>query len=507
MMTEHVHGHASNELIVKSIGIDTYHENIIYMREDCPICRSEGFTALTRVEVAVNGKSIVATLNVVYSDLLHHHEAGLSKHAMKQLAAKEGDAIRIMHLKPIESLGKVRAKMYGKELDQHSYNEIIADIVSGKYSNIELSAFVSSCADDKLTVNEIISLTRAMISSGERIKWEKEMVLDKHCAGGLPGNRTTPIVVSIVAAAGLTIPKTSSKAITSPAGTADVMEVMTLVNLSMEEMKNVVAKENGCLVGGGSMRLSPADDILISVEKALDVDSEGQMIASVLSKKAAAGSTHVLIDIPVGKTAKVRTHEEGLRLQYYFKAVGEAIGLNISVLFSDGLQPVGKGIGPALEAMNVLSVLRNDKDCPKDLRIRSLDLAAALLSISGKFKIGEERKIAEEILESGKALQKFMSICNAQGGFKEPQFARYRFDVLSDKKGKVKEIDNRKLARIAKLAGAPQSSRAGVWFNAPLNRGVAVGDILFSIYADSEGELTYAKEYMESIHDLILIEQ
>jgi thymidine phosphorylase len=502
---EHTSEHESHELIVKSIGIDTYHENIIYMRNDCHICRSEGFTALTRVVVSINGKSIVATLNVVYSELLHHNEAALSKHAMEQLDVKDGDKIRIIHLKPIESLGKVRAKMYGKELDEQSYNEIILDIVAGKYSNIELSAFVSACADDKMTINEIIALTRAMINSGKRINWNKELVLDKHCAGGLPGNRTSPIVVSIVAAAGLTIPKTSSKAITSPAGTADTMEVMTRVDLTIEEMKRVVEKENGCLVWGGSVQLSPADDILISVEKALDVDSEGQMIASVLSKKAAAGSTHVLIDIPVGKTAKVRTKEEALRLQYYFKAVGEAIGLNISVLIKDGAQPVGTGIGPSLEAMNVLSVLRNEKNCPQDLKLRSMELASELLTMSGKFKKGEENMIAREILESGKALNKFMAICEAQGGFTEPEYGKYRFDVLSEKSGVIKEIDNRKLARIAKLAGAPKSHRAGLWCNTQLNSKTSKGDLLFSIYAEAKGELEYAKDYLKSINDLIII--
>lgn len=506
MNMDHMNEHASNNLIVKSIGIDTYHENIIYMREDCHICRSEGFTALTRLVVSTNGKSIIATLNVVYSDLLHHNEAGLSKHAMKQLAAKDGDTIRVIHLKPIESLSKVRAKMYGKELDELSYNEIVSDIVAGKYSNIELSAFVSACADDKMTVNEITSLTRAMINSGRKLTWNKGMVLDKHCAGGLPGNRTSPIVVSIVAAAGLTIPKTSSKAITSPAGTADTVEVMTRVDLSIEEMKAVVDKENGCLIWGGSVQLSPADDILISVEKALDVDSEGQMIASVLSKKAAAGSTHVLIDIPVGKTAKVRTKEEALRLQFYFKAVGEAIGLNVSVIITDGTQPIGKGIGPALEAMNVLSVLRNEKDCPQDLKLRSIELASELFTMSGEFKKGEERKIAQEILESGKALKKFMAICETQGGFKEPRFAKYRFDVLSEKSGIIREIDNRKLARIAKLAGAPKSSRAGVWFSAALNTGVTTGEILFSIYADAKGELDYAIDYMKANNKIISIE-
>jgi thymidine phosphorylase len=493
-------------LIVKPIGIDTYHENIVYMREDCHICRSEGFTALTRVVVNFDRRNIVATLNVIYSNLLHHNEAGLSKHAMEQLRVKDGDKITISHLHPIESLSKVRAKMYGKELDDNAYSEIITDIVAGNYSNIELSAFVSVCADDNLSVNEITSLTRAMIHTGERLNWHKDMVLDKHCAGGLPGNRTSPIVVSIVAAAGLTIPKTSSKAITSPAGTADTMEVMTRVDLSIEEMKKVVEKENGCFVWGGSMQLSPADDILIAVEKSLDVDSEGQMIASVLSKKVSAGSTHVLIDIPVGKTAKVRSKEQALHLQYYFKAVGEAVGITVNVVITDGSQPVGKGIGPALEAMNVLSVLRNEKDCSQDLKNRSLELAGELLAMSGKFKKGEEIKIAREILESGKALDKFMAICKAQGRFTEPKLGEYRFDVLAKKNGIIMEIDNRKLARIAKLAGAPKSPGAGVLFNAPLGMKISKGDLLLSIYAEAKGELEYAKEYLNSINDLIIIE-
>ncbi|MBI2271941.1 MAG: thymidine phosphorylase family protein [Bacteroidetes bacterium] len=491
MNSQHLH-----KLSVKDIGIDTYRENTIYMRADCHICKSEGFKALTRVVVNFNGKSIIATINVVYSEIIHHNEAGLSKEAMKRLEVKDNDEVIITHLDHIESLSRVRAKIYGKELDENSFHEIISDIVAGRYSNIELSAFVSSCADDNLSVNEIISLTKAMINTGEKISWNKSMVLDKHCVGGLPGNRTTPIVVSIVAAAGLMIPKTSSKAITSPAGTADVMDAITRVDLTIEEMRKVVEKENGCFVGGGSMQLSPADDILISVERALDIDSEGQMIASVLSKKMAAGSTHVLIDIPVGKTAKVRSNEEALHLQYYFKAVGEAIGLTVNVLITDGSQPVGKGIGPALEAMEILSVLRNETSCPKDLKERSLILAGELLSMSGKFEQGKEKQIAKEILESGRALEKFLSICNTQGGFTEPRAGQYRFDVLSEKNGIVTEIDNRKLARIAKLAGAPKSPGAGVLFNAPLDMKISKGDFLFSIYSDAKGQLEYAIEYM-----------
>lgn len=494
-----------HKLIVKDIGIDAYRENIIFMRADCHVCISEGFTALTRLIVHKNGNKIIATLNVVNSEIIEPGTIGLSIEAMERLGVKDGDEIFISHLHPIESLSKVRAKIYGQELDESSYNQIIQDVVAGHYSNIEIAAFVSACAGDNMTVNEIIALTKAMINSGTKMQWTKKIILDKHCVGGLPGNRTTPIVVSIIAAAGLTIPKTSSRAITSPAGTADTIETMTKVNLSIEKIKEVVEKEGGCFAWGGAVKLSPADDLLIAVEKALNIDSEGQMVASVLSKKAATGSTHVVIDIPVGPTAKVRSQKEALKLLYYFKAVSEEIGIHAEVIVTDGTQPVGKGIGPSLEALDVLSVLQNKINAPVDLKERAINLSAALLKLSGQYEAGKELIIARTLLENGEAYKKFIKICEAQGGFNAPSIAKYHFEVLSEKEGVVKSIDNRKLAQIAKLAGAPKVPSAGVLYNAPLEKKINKGDLLFSIYAESIGELEYAKEYLNSLNSLIEI--
>lgn len=505
MISKELDSDPPHTLTIKSLGIDTYRENIIFMRADCHICQSEGFTALTRVVVHHQDNSIIATLNVVHSDMLHHNEASLSMEALKRLNVKDGDIIGITHLKPIESLHKVRAKIYGKELNDMDFTSIISDVVLGHYSNIEIAAFVSSCAGDNLTVNEMIGLTKAMIASGNKIKWKKNIILDKHCVGGLPGNRTTPIIVSIVAAAGLTIPKTSSRAITSPAGTADTMETMTPVNLTFDELQKVVVKEGGCIAWGGAVNLSPADDLLIAVEKSLEVDSEGQMIASVLSKKAAAGSTHVVIDIPVGPTAKVRSQEVALKLQYYFKAVSEAIGIHTEIVITDGTQPVGKGIGPSLEAFDVLAVLQNKVNAPLDLKERAITLSAALFKLSGKYEAGTELTAARTILENGEAYKKFIAICNAQGGFKEPVLAIQRFDVIAETEGIVKSIDNRKLARIAKLAGAPKAPSAGILYNAELGKKISKGDLLFSIYAESTGEMDYAKEYLNSLNALIEI--
>ncbi|WP_431128289.1 thymidine phosphorylase family protein [Flagellimonas flava] len=497
----------SNILKYKHLGIYTQNENVAYMRKDCHVCISEGFEALTRIRVSTLNSSIVASLHVVSSEILQPGEIALSETAADKLKVIESGTLYVSHLEPIESLGLVRAKIYNQELDYQAYHNIITDIIEGDYSNIHLSAFITACAGNRMNVNEIISLTKAMISSGKQLDWKKDIVVDKHCIGGLPGNRTTPIVVSIVAAHGLTMPKTSSRAITSPAGTADTMEVLTNVTLSPEEIKKVVEQEGGCFVWGGTAELSPADDILIKVEKALDIDSEGQLIASVLSKKAAAGASHVVIDIPVGKTAKVRSEKAALQLQEFMETVGEAIGLKVKVVITDGLQPVGRGIGPNLEAADVISVLQNEEKAPQDLKERSLTLAGEILELSGEAAQGMGKNVARNVLESGKAHEKFKAICVAQGRFSRPMMAPYHFEMHAPKCGIIKGIDNRKIAKLAKLSGAPQSKTAGILLNVRLNQEVEKGQLLYILYAESQGELNYALEYYDNQNDIIEIEQ
>mgnify|MGYP003676837914 FL=1 len=496
----------SNILKYKPLGIYTQNENVVYMREDCHVCISEGFEALTRIRVSKVSTSVVASLHIITSDVLRHGEIGLSQVAAKKLKVSDGETLYVSHLEPIESLSYVRAKIYNQKLDYKAYKDIITDIIEGDYSNIHLSAFITACAGDRMDIDEISDLTKAMIASGKQLDWNKEIVVDKHCIGGLPGNRTTPIVVAIAAAYGLTMPKTSSRAITSPAGTADTMEVLTNVTLSGEEIKRVVEQEGGCLAWGGTAQLSPADDILIKVEKALDIDSEGQLIASVLSKKAAAGSTHVVIDIPVGETAKVRSEEAAQKLKEHMEAVGDAVGLKIKVVITDGSQPVGKGIGPNLEAVDVLLVLQNKEDAPQDLKERALLLAGELLELSEKVETGKGLETAKELLESGKAYQKFEAICKAQGRFSKTYVAPYQFEMHAPTSGTVKKINNRKIAKLAKLSGAPQSKLAGISMNVRLGDAIDKGELLYKLHAETTGELNYALEYYENHDDIIEIE-
>jgi thymidine phosphorylase len=494
-------------LKLRKLGIDSYTENIIYIRADSQVCISEGFKAETRLLVSRNGSSIIASLNMVNSPLLNTEEASLSEIAFQRLGAQDGDSVQVNHLEPIESLRSVRAKIYGNMLSEEAYYTIIHDITNGRYSDIQLSAFITACSGPgRMKLQEIVSLTKAMISTGEIMKWPSQIVVDKHCIGGLPGNRTTPIVVAIIAAAGLCIPKTSSRAITSPAGTADMMEVFTRVNISPEEMRKVVEKEGGCLAWGGDVKLSPADDILIQVERALDLDSEPQLIASVLSKKAAAGSNHVLLDIPVGATAKVRSWEIAQELKKKFEKVAAKIGIKVRCFLSDGSQPVGRGIGPVPEAIDVLSVLKNAADAPQDLRSRSLAIAAEILEMAGNADKGKAYAMAEDILTSGRAFQKFRAICEAQGRYSEPSPAPYFLTVCSETEGTITGINNRLLSMIAKLAGAPADKGAGLYCYKQLGQKITKGEPLLRIYSSSEGTLKYALQFFEKHPDIIQIQ-
>lgn len=495
-----------HQLTLKRMGIDTHQELVIYMRRDCYICRSEGFEALSRLRVYTQTAKIIATLNVVDGELLSENEVGLSEAAWQLLNPRPGEKATLIHTKPIPSFSFIRQKLFGTRLNKADMQCIITDIAQGRYTPIHMSAFISACIGNQLDTDEMIFLTQAMVQAGDVLNWDTDIVVDKHCIGGLPGNRTTPIIVSIVAANGLIMPKTSSRAITSPAGTSDAVEVVTPVNLDIHLLKKVVKQEGACLAWGGSVNLSPADDILIHVERVLDIDSEGQLVPSILSKKLAAGSTHVLIDIPVGPTAKIRDQTEAQKLAKQLVKIGKAVNLKVKTLITDGTQPIGYGIGPALEMRDVLAVLQNEKMAPQDLRMRALVLAGKILEMGGKAKKGQGYNLAMQTLDSGLAFKKFVSICKAQGGMTFPKLAKYQHEIKAHRSGIFAYINNRFIAKLAKLAGAPTAKMAGLDFHVKLGQKITKGDVIFTIHAEAPGELQYALTFLKNHPNEIRIE-
>jgi len=490
---------ATARLALRRVRIDTYHENVAYMHRDCEVYRAEDFKALSKIEIRTNGHHVLATLNVVDDvNIVGYGELGLSRSAFEQLGVEDGHEASVAQAEPPESIGALHRKLSGERLGRADFRSIVHDIASHQYSKIELTAFVVACNRDELDREEVYFLTEAMIEAGRKLDWQEKLVVDKHCIGGIPGNRTSMLVVPIVAAHGMLFPKTSSRAITSPAGTADTMEVLANVELSVDQLAQIVRQHRGCLAWGGTADLSPADDVLISVERPLALDSPGQMVASILSKKIAAGSTHLVLDIPIGPTAKVRSMPEAQRLRRLFEYVAHRTNLSLDVVITDGRQPIGNGIGPVLEARDVMRVLQNDPLAPADLRQKALRLAGRLLECDPDVRGGDGFAIARDILDSGRALAKMNDIIAAQGstGFDhlEPGLGPLSFEVHADRDGHVSSIDNLQLARIAGLAGAPKVKNAGVDLLHKLGDKVGSGDLLYRVHAAFGADLEFARQ-------------
>ncbi|HEU0203119.1 MAG TPA: thymidine phosphorylase family protein, partial [Burkholderiaceae bacterium] len=461
-------------------------------------------------------RPILATLNVVDdARLLGECELGLSEEAFARLGVPEGSSVEIAQAEPPPSVAALRRKIDGARLAREDYAAIVRDIAAHKYSKIELAAFVVAMQHASVDADEVLYLTEAMVAAGTRIQWldagnadTNGRIVDKHCIGGIPGNRTSMLIVPIVAAyareraasgatAGLRMPKTSSRAITSPAGTADTMECLADVELPIARLRAIVQAQHACLAWGGRARLSPADDVLIAVSRPLALDSPAQMVASILSKKIAAGSTHLLLDIPLGPTAKVRRAEDARRLRDLFFHVAVRLGLTVEIVLTDGRQPIGAGIGPALEARDVMRVLHDDPLAPPDLREKSVRLAGRVLELDPAVPAGNGGTMAQSILASGRAAAAMDALIEAQGrrvfDWRAPQLSPLVFDVPAERAGVVAAIDNLRLAQIARLAGAPQSKSAGVDLFHKLGARVARGTPLYRIHAGNPADLQFAR--------------
>jgi len=488
-------------LTLRRVGLQTYGEYVAFLSSACRTYKPESFVNINKIEVrGSSGRTIIATLNIVENgDLLDPYSLGLSSNAFAALGIAEKSQVTINLARPPRSMDFVRSKVRGETLHADQIKEIITDIAAHRYSKTEIAAFIVASAAF-LTGDEVLALTRAMADVGTRISWKKApcnftTVMDKHCVGGIPGNRTSMIVVPIVAACGLPIPKTSSRAITSPAGTADTMEVLANVDVDLARMQQVVGTHKGCLVWGGHVNLSPADDVLISVERPLSIDTPEQMVASILSKKVAAGSTHLLIDIPVGPSAKVRSAQEAARLTKLFNFVGRAIGIEVDIMVTDGTQPVGNGIGPALEARDVMAVLRNDPNAPADLRERAILLAGRILEFDPSLKGGAGIPLARQKLANGDALATMQKIMAAQGPPpKDVVLGDHVREICSLFSGHVTQIDCERIGRIARLAGAPTSKGAGIDLLKKVGEAVKAGEPLYRIHAAVDTDFMFATE-------------
>ncbi|MGE7468862.1 phosphonate metabolism protein/1,5-bisphosphokinase (PRPP-forming) PhnN [Bosea sp. NPDC003192] len=492
---------AANTMRLRRLPLFAGRAHCAYLPAKGEIVNGFDYLGPGRLEISGVGASIRSNVQVVDSPaLLGGDEIGLSAEAFDELGLVEGSEVTIRRTPSPESRAALTRKIQGGELTEEQYHTLIRDIVEARYPDGEVAAFLVA-ATQKLSDDEVIALARVRTRFAQKITWPDKIVVDKHSMGGIPGSRITLIVVPIVAAHGaFLMPKTSSRAITSAAGTADAMEALARVELNPAELRACVEKARGSIAWNGRLNHSVVDDVMNAITRPLGIDSNRWSVASILSKKLTAGSTHVIVDLPYGPRAKLRSEAEAAELAQLFETVGAGLGLVVNAFPTDGSRPIGRGIGPALECRDVDWVLDNDPQAPADLVEKALFFASRILAWDpalGSVAAGRER--AEGLLRSGAARAAFERIIDAQGR-REPPVAPGLLvhTVRSPKAGTVSEIDGWAVAGIARRAGAPFDKAAGIDLRRHVGDSVAVGDPLFAIHASASSDLDEARAMADS---------
>lgn len=402
--------------------------------------------------------------------------------------------------KHLDAVKAIQKKLLGKKLSYQEIYKLMDEISNNHLSDVLTTYFVAASFKEGFSTEELYHFTKAMVETGTKLKFEG-IVADKHSTGGVAGTRTTMIVVPIIAAAGFKIPKTSSRAITTPAGTADVMEVLANVVFKPKEITKIVESIGGCIVWGGHLGIAPADDIIIRIEEPLSFESFDKVIISIMAKKVAVSTNHLVLDIPVGKTMKIRHFTDAEKVAQKFKMLGAHFGMKVIADVNETLQPAGRGIGPSLEARDVLYVLEQKEERSLDLEAKALRLAGKLLDICYKDahieKNGEDE--AKHILSSGKALAKFKEIVKAQGGnpnitSSKVKMAREKLEIRSTESGRIKEVNNYNLNMLAKILGAPADKFAGIYLLKKLDEKVDKNEPILIFYSDDKYRLKEARD-------------
>jgi AMP phosphorylase len=424
-------------------------------------------------------------------------QLGVFRETIRATHLHTGDPVTVELLGRPPSVTAIIKKLQGKSLTDLEIESIVRDIVDHRLGTIEVTYFMASSFVKPYSLRELIALTRAMAQTGEQLQLPGRRVVDKHSVGGLAGNRTTMLVVPIVASLGLTIPKTSSRAITSPAGTADTMEVLAPVTFPMTAIRRIIQRTNACLIWGGGLAIAPADDLIIRVSRPLSFEPFDKMIVSILAKKVAMGVRFLVIDMPVGPSVKVTDFATAHVLARKFDRVASAFGIKVKVLPTEAKEPVGRGIGPQLEARDILRVLQQKENRPRDLETKAVRLSGELLELAGRARRGKGAGLALDSLRSGRAWKTMQSIIRAQGGNPGvdaetlPQ-SNIRVRITADRSGTIVAVNNRAVDHVAKTLGAPESKLAGLYLHRRLGETVERGQKLLTLYAPTRDRLTLA---------------
>ena len=484
-------------LSLKHIAVNSFNENIVYLHKDCNAYKLDDIKNLTKVEVHGGSAPLFAFLEIVNDpDFVSPDELGLNTEAFTALNLPEGANVNISLAGFPPSLSSVQRKVAGNILSSSEYSSIIRDITDKRYSNMDISSFLVA-SGSFMTASEVLSLTEALVGD-DVIRWDDEnIVVDHHCLGGVPGNKTDIIITAIVAAYGLPIPKTASRSLTSCAGVADTFSVLANVDISEDKLHQLIKEHRGAIADYNTLPIAPASKIIASVERAIGITQQQHIVAEILAIKLATGITHLVLDIPVGSTSRIKSTNEAMRIRKLVEYIGDMLSIEIDAVITDGSEPIGNGIGAVLEARDVMKILRNKEDAPQDLLEKSLFLAGRILEFDPKLRGGQGYHVAKEILTSGRALETLSRIIYAQGKASQAQLGHLTRDIISAKSGVVESIDNKRINKIGILAGASQYPGAGLDLLKKVGDVVESGEPLYRIHSVTSSDFAFANSFVD----------
>ncbi len=403
----------------------------------------------------------------------------------------------------------ISKKKQGVTLNEAEIQFVVQGFTAGEIPDYQMSAFLMAVYFKGMSEAETNAFTLAMAHSGDMVDLSplKGIKVDKHSTGGV-GDKTSLIIGPVVAHLGVTVAKMSGRGLGHTGGTIDKLEAIPGLQTSLapEDFIRIV-NENGLCIAGQSGNLAPADKKIYALrDVTATVDSIPLIAASIMSKKLAAGSDCILLDVKTGSGAFMKTTEESIALAQAMVNIGEGCGRKTVALITDMDVPLGHAIGNSLELMEVVDVLSGRG--PKDLTDICIELAANMLFLAGKGDLETCKAMAETTIMEGRALYKLADMVQAQGGdrkyIEEPSLfpkAAHTVTVTAPKDGAIAHMDAEGCGRAAMVLGAGRETSAsaidysaGIMLHKKTGDQVKAGDVLATLYTNAPDKLQQAAE-------------
>lgn len=397
----------------------------------------------------------------------------------------------------------ITKKKYGEKLSKKEINYIIEGYVSGEIPDYQISALLMAIYFKGMDMDETISLTEAMINSGDVVDLSniEGVTADKHSTGGV-GDKTSLTLLPLMACCGLKVSKMSGRGLGHTGGTLDKLESIPgfNINLSKEDMSSVV-NNVGFAIAGQTTNLVPADKKLYALrDVTATVDNMSLIASSIMSKKIASGADSIILDVKIGSGAFMKDIEHAVELAVTMVNIGKGFNRNVGVVLTNMEEPLGLAVGNSIEVIEAIDTLKGNG--PEDFTELCIFLNSVILKLTGIVSNIEEGKLkTNEVIESGKAFEKFREFISAQNGdieyINEPNkftSSIYSYEIKSAKDGYIKAIDAEKIGLCSLMSGAGRETKesnisysSGILLKKKTGDKVSKGDLLGTIYTDKEG--------------------